>query len=377
MVGPQPPRARLARGAWRNARSLPGLALRSAAAADDRPGGDALLSGLHRQMASGRGPGRRPDRSRHERVRGSRLLFARAQSARLRQGNRSARRDSFRARKPNCGRFPASAPIPPRRSRRSPSAARPRRSTAISRAFWRGSSRWKSRSLAREPNSRRRRARWRQPQGGRFRPSADGHRRDALPPPQSRLRPLPARPRLRGVPAGVPEAYPRPRRGEGETAPAGRGVLRPPLRRRLSRSPPPAAWPSRLDHRTAGHAVDEQKARMIELAGTAPVAARWRRLPGDVEQVFTHFALKLTVYAAEFEGRRPGRLFLGRARRDRRGGILEHDAQGGRARPDANVTAQIDCYGKVKASPLISARSPGCDEPQFWRGKTSACPWRP
>ena len=33
---------------------------------------------------------------------------------------------------------PASAPIPPRRSRRSPSGDRPRRSTAISPASWRG-----------------------------------------------------------------------------------------------------------------------------------------------------------------------------------------------------------------------------------------------
>jgi A/G-specific adenine glycosylase len=29
-----------------------------------------------------------------------------------------------------------------------------------------------------------------------------------------------------------------------------------------------------------------------------PFAARWRRLPGEVEQVFTHFALRLTVYVA-------------------------------------------------------------------------------
>jgi A/G-specific adenine glycosylase len=28
-----------------------------------------------------------------------------------------------------------------------------------------------------------------------------------------------------------------------------------------------------------------------------PFAARWRRLPGEVEQVFTHFTLRLTVYA--------------------------------------------------------------------------------
>ena len=30
-------------------------------------------------------------------------------------------------------------------------------------------------------------------------------------------------------------------------------------------------------------------------------AARWRRLPGEVEQVFTHFALRLTVYVAALD----------------------------------------------------------------------------
>ena len=64
---------------------------------------------------------------------------------------------------------------------------------------------------------------------------------------------------LRGVPHRDPGGLSPARRGEGETAPAGRGVLRPPFRRRLSRSPPPASWPSRLDHRAAGHAVDEQR----------------------------------------------------------------------------------------------------------------------
>jgi A/G-specific adenine glycosylase len=46
-----------------------------------------------------------------------------------------------------------------------------------------------------------------------------------------------------------------------------------------------------------------------ELANAAPVAAHWRRLPGEVEQVFTHFALSLTVYAADFEGGAPGGCF--------------------------------------------------------------------
>jgi A/G-specific adenine glycosylase len=37
----------------------------------------------------------------------------------------------------------------------------------------------------------------------------------------------------------------------------------------------------------------------------APVAAPWRALAGSVEQAFTHFALRLTVYAAPFEGGAP------------------------------------------------------------------------
>ena len=45
------------------------------------------------------------------------------------------------------------------------------------------------------------------------------------------------------------------------------------------------------------------------LAEAAPVSARWRRLPGEVEQVFTHFALSLAVYAAEFDGAAPSGCF--------------------------------------------------------------------
>ena len=70
-----------------------------------------------------------------------------------------------------------------------------------------------------------------------------------------------------------------------------------------------------------------------ELANAAPVAAHWRRLPGEVEQVFTHFALSLTVYAADFEGGAPGRLFLGRAQHGRLGGFSSMMRKAGRARP--------------------------------------------
>ncbi len=41
-------------------------------------------------------------------------------------------------------------------------------------------------------------------------------------------------------------------------------------------------------------------------AAQAPFAASWRRLPGEVEQAFTHFTLRLTLYAAEVGSRPPG-----------------------------------------------------------------------
>ncbi|MGD1036423.1 MAG: A/G-specific adenine glycosylase [Roseiarcus sp.] len=40
--------------------------------------------------------------------------------------------------------------------------------------------------------------------------------------------------------------------------------------------------------------------------GQAPFAASWRRLPGEVEQAFTHFTLRLTLYAAEVGSNPPG-----------------------------------------------------------------------
>jgi A/G-specific adenine glycosylase len=104
--------------------------------------------------------------------------------------------------------------------------------------------------------------------------------------------------------SGVPEAYPR--RAEAKARPRRHGAVF--FARRsdgafLARRRPP-------------HGL---LASTLELPGTlwtvegpgeaaksaAPVVARWRRLPGEVEQVFTHFALTLTVYAAEFEGGAP------------------------------------------------------------------------
>ncbi len=82
-------------------------------------------------------------------------------------------------------------------------------------------------------------------------------------------------------------------------------------------------------HRTDGAFLARRRpprgllASTVELPGTAwtnegpgedwrsevPVAARWRRLPGAVEQTFTHFALRLTVFVAHFDGAAPAGLF--------------------------------------------------------------------
>jgi A/G-specific adenine glycosylase len=96
------------------------------------------------------------------------------------------------------------------------------------------------------------------------------------------------------------------------------------------RRPPGKVKPNRAGvaffaHRTDGAFLARRRpprgllASTVELPGTAwtsagpgeswrtdaPVAARWRRLPGAVEQTFTHFTLRLTVFAAPFEGAAP------------------------------------------------------------------------
>ena len=108
--------------------------------------------------------------------------------------------------------------------------------------------------------------------------------------------------------AGVPEVYPR--RTEGKARPQRQGAVF--FARRSDgaflarRRPPRGLLASTIELPgtpwTSSNPGDE-------LAGAAPVDARWRLLPGDVEQVFTHFALKLIVYATEFEGRAPAGCF--------------------------------------------------------------------
>jgi A/G-specific adenine glycosylase len=108
--------------------------------------------------------------------------------------------------------------------------------------------------------------------------------------------------------AGAPEAYPR--RAKAKERPRRQGTVF--FGRRsdgafLARRRPP-------------HGL---LASTLELPGTpwtaegpgdgarnaAPVAARWRPLPGRVGQAFTHFRLELTVQTAAFEGAAPERHF--------------------------------------------------------------------
>ncbi len=104
--------------------------------------------------------------------------------------------------------------------------------------------------------------------------------------------------------SGVPEAFPR--------RPAGK-------------SKPSRAGAAFFAHRTDGAFLARRRpplgllASTVELPGTAwtsegpgegwrsdvPVAARWRRLLGAVDQTFTHFTLRLTLFVASFDGEAP------------------------------------------------------------------------
>ena len=108
--------------------------------------------------------------------------------------------------------------------------------------------------------------------------------------------------------SGAPEAFPR------------RSVGKPKPRR---------AGAAFFAHRTDGGFLARRRpphgllASTVELPGSAwtnagpgegwrsdaPVPAEWRRMPGVVEQTFTHFELTLTVFAAPFEEAPPAGLF--------------------------------------------------------------------
>jgi A/G-specific adenine glycosylase len=107
---------------------------------------------------------------------------------------------------------------------------------------------------------------------------------------------------------GVPEAYPR--RVKAKARPSRQGAVffarRPDGAFLARRRPPRGLLASTVE--LPGTPWTNQGPDG-GLAGAAPVVAPWRRLPGEVEQVFTHFALRLTVYAAEFDGGAPAGCF--------------------------------------------------------------------
>ena len=188
------------------------------------------------------------------------------------------------------------------------------RSTAISRAFWRGSSPWKSRSLEREGEiATAARALAPSRRAGDFAQALMDIGAMICRPRNPDCAHCPLAPGLRGVPdRRLPRPIPgAPRRRQA--VPAGSGVLRSSFRRRLSRPPPPAARPSRLDSRTAGHAVDERRRSREGSHSAAPVAARWRRLPGDSRAGLHSFRAETDGLRGGVRRRRSGGPFLGRA----------------------------------------------------------------
>jgi A/G-specific adenine glycosylase len=108
--------------------------------------------------------------------------------------------------------------------------------------------------------------------------------------------------------AGAPEAYPR--RVEAKARPSRQGAVF--FARRSDgaflarRRPPHGLLASTVElPGTAWTSAGPDDG----LAGAAPVATGWRKVPGVVEQVFTHFALSLTVYVGEFDGAAPAGCF--------------------------------------------------------------------
>ena len=95
---------------------------------------------------------------------------------------------------------------------------------------------------------------------------------------------------------GEPEAYPR--RAAARARPIRFGAAYFALRRDgaflARRRPPKGLLGATLELPGPPWRTDEEGGA----SAAPPFTARWRRLPGEVEQVFTHFALRLTVYAA-------------------------------------------------------------------------------
>ena len=314
LVGTQPPGARLARAARRDARPLPGLALGSAAAADDRPGGDALLSGLHREMATVEDLAA----ASLEAVIGAfaglgyysraRNLHACAKEIARRGGRFPSEEADLRA-LPGVGAYTAAAIA---------AIAFGRQAAPVDGNI----ARILARLLALERRSPRARAKSRRRRARSRRDKRAGDFAQALMDIGATIC-RPRNPDCGSCPLSGGLRRVADRRARGLSAPRGR--------RRQSRAGEGAVFFAR---RADGAFLARRRpprgllASTVELPGTPwtgegagrRAGRRAARSPragagcrATVEQVFTHFALRLTVYAGAFRGRRAGRAFLGRA----------------------------------------------------------------
>ena len=114
----------------------------------------------------------------------------------------------------------------------------------------------------------------------------------------------PLNPDCAGFRSGAPEAFPRKTAAKARPRRAGAVFFahREDGAFLARRRPPRGLLASTLELPGTGWTAEGPGAVW---ATGAPVAARWRRLPGAVDQIFTHFALSLAVYAARYEGDAP------------------------------------------------------------------------
>jgi A/G-specific adenine glycosylase len=111
-----------------------------------------------------------------------------------------------------------------------------------------------------------------------------------------------------GFRSGAPEAYPR--RAKPKARPRRQGAVF--FARRSDgaflarRRPPHGLLASTIELPGTPWGNKGPDDRFLSLA---PIALQWRRVPGEVEQIFTHFVLRLIVYAGKFNGGAPAGCF--------------------------------------------------------------------
>ena len=342
LVGPQPPHARVARCARRKARPLPGLALGGAAAADDRPGGDALLSGFPRQMARVEDLGAATIEEVMSAFAGlgyysrARNLHACAKEIVRRGGTFPSEEAELRA-LPGVGAYTAAAIAAIAFGRRTAPvdgniARILARLLAVEKPIARARVQLAAAAHALAPSRR----------AGDFAQALMDIGATLCRPINPVCGSCPLACDCAAFQAGRPRGVPAPPGGENQAAPAGGCVLRPTLRRRLPRAPPAASWPSGFDHRVAWNAMDERKPRRgaCRRSGRRALA----EVAGRRGTGFHPFRAEADRLRCGIRRGRSSRLFLGQSRGRQRGGIFEHDAEGGHTRPDANVTRATRLY---------------------------------